>query len=143
MSISRTVYVRREDVPSPTEWAAAIRAAGFPMEMDTDFDAERFSGFLPCRYEGKEAGFEYFFSEIREDDEERFELPDVGDRDIGIAFVTHASMRELVTAIIAAAVLCEMADGVCEDEEAGEIIAAKDALRCARELIDSIGDDLD
>src|SRR5262249_8387904 len=80
---------------------------------------------------------------IPEDDDEDFEPPDVGDRDIGIAFVTHSSMRGLVPAVIAAAVLCEEADGIVHDEEADELIAAKDALAYARELIASIGDDLD
>jgi hypothetical protein len=30
------------------------------MELDTDFDVKAFSGFLPCKYVGEDAGFEYF-----------------------------------------------------------------------------------
>jgi hypothetical protein len=135
-------------MPAPEAWAEALRAAGFPMEMDTDFDVERLSGFLPCRYDGQNAGFEYFFSTLAEikaenADNEDFAIPEVGDRDIAVSFVTHASMRGLVTAVAAAAVLCEKADGVLHDEEAGELISAKDAVANARELIDEIGDDLD
>jgi hypothetical protein len=40
-------------------------------------------------------------------------------------------------------VLCAAADGVLHDEEAGEVIAAKDALADARELLDSMRNDLD
>jgi hypothetical protein len=138
MSISRTVYAQRENLPSPQAWTAAIRAAGFPMEMDADFEVERFSGFLPCNYNGRAGGFEYFFSTL-----EDLDPPDVGDRDVGITFVTHSSMRGLVTAVIAAAVLCEATNGVLHDEEADELIAARDALANAREMIASIGDDLD
>ena len=146
MSISRTVYLRRRDMPEPKAWAAAIEAAGFPMSMDTDFDVERMSGFLPCRYEGKESGFEYFFSTVsamKEDNGDDFALPDIGDRDVGVSFVTHSSMRGLVTAVIAAAVLCERAGGVLHDEEADELISAADAVADARDLIASVGDDLD
>ncbi len=132
MSISRTVYVRRENMLTPKVWAEAIRAAGFPMEMDADFDVEHFSGFLPCRYDGQGSGFEYFFSTLAEmkadnGDDESFAIPDVGDREIGVSFVTHSSMRGLATAVVAAAVLCAQADGVLYDEEAGELIPAKDA----------------
>jgi hypothetical protein len=148
MSISRTVYVRRRNMLTPKAWAEAIRAAGFPMEMDTDFDVERLSGFLPCRYDGQDSGFEYFFSTLAEmkadnEDNEDFEIPDVGDRDVGVSFVTHSSMRALATAVVAAAVLCAQTDGVLHDEEAGELVPAKDALSNARELIESIGNDLE
>src|SRR5262245_40217520 len=106
MSISRTVYVRRSNMLTPKAWAEAIRAAGFPMELDTDFDVERHSGFLPCRYDGQDSGFEYYFStlaEMRAEDgaDEACATPEVGDRDVGIAFVTHSSIRELVTAVVA------------------------------------------
>lgn len=145
MSISRTVYVRREKVPSPTAWSAAIRAAGFPLEIHTDFDVERLSGFLPCVYDGRSSGFEYFFStvdQIREDNEDCV-LPDVGERDIGIAFVTRSSTLGLATAAIAAAVLCEMTDGILHDEEADELVDAKNAMADARALLASLGNDLD
>ena len=66
MSISRTVYLRRANMLSPKAWADAIRAAGFPVDLDMDFDVERHSGYLPCRYEGRESGFEYFFSTLDE-----------------------------------------------------------------------------
>lgn len=139
MSISRSVYLRRTKMLVPEAWAEAIRAAGFPVTMDTDFDVERHSGFLPCRYDDREGGFEYSFSTVAESGE----TPDIGDRDVCVSFVTHSSMRELATAVVAAAVLCAETDGVLHDEEAGELIAATDALGDARELIASIANDLD
>ncbi len=140
MSISRTVYLRRDDLLDPKSWAEAIRAAGFPMELDADFEVETFSGFLPCRYEGKSAGFEYYFATR---DAEDFGPPEIGDRDVAISFVTHSSMRELVTAVIAAATLCEKTNGILVDEESGDRIPARAALADARELIASVGPDLD
>ena len=145
MSVSRTVYLRRGNMLAPKVWAQAIRAAGFPMEMDTDFDVEHLSGFLPCRYDGHQAGFECLFStvaEMKADDEEDEGLADIGDRDVAVSFVTHSSMRGLATAVVAAAVLCARADGVLHDEEAGEFVPASDALADARELLASMADDL-
>ena len=141
MSISRTVYLQRAKMLAPKAWAEAIRAADFPVDMDTDFDVEHLSGFLPCSYDGQPSGFEYFFSTVA--DRGADEVPDVGDRDVAVSFVTHSSMRGLATAVAAAAVLCAHTDGVLHDEEAGELVAAKDALADARELIASIGGDLD
>jgi hypothetical protein len=148
MSTSRTVYVRRKKLLTPKAWASAIRAAGFPMDLDVDFDLEGHSGFLECVHDGESSGFEYAFATVEEieeenDDDEEFEMPEIGNRDIGISFVTHASSRGLVTAVIAAAVLCEKADGLMYDDEAGELIPGDEALEYAREIIASVGNDLD
>ncbi len=139
MSISRTVIVNRTRMPTPTAWADAIRAAGFPMEMTTDFDIAEHSGFLPCTYDGVPAGFELFFTT----DEELLEHDDIGDRDAAISFVTHSSMRDLACAIVAAGVLAAKCDGIVFDEESGERIDADEALAYAREMIDSLSEDLD
>lgn len=145
MSVSRTVYLRRSNMPTPEAWAKAIRAAGFPIDIDTDFDAESFSGFLPCRYDGQESGFEYFVSTVaeRKAEDEGLETTGLGDRDVGVSFVTHSSLRELAAAVAAAGVLCAQADGVLHDEESDERVSASNALVDAREMIASIGEDLD
>lgn len=113
------------------------------MTMDTDFAIESHSGFLPCTYAGAPAGFEYFFSTVAEMELEPGNVTAaIGDRDVGISLVTHASMRELATAVIAAAVLCTIADGVVQDEESGEITDAEAALADARAILSELGDDL-
>jgi hypothetical protein len=38
--------------------------AGFPAALNTDFDVESFSGFLPCLVNGAVSGFEYFASPV-------------------------------------------------------------------------------
>ncbi len=134
MSISRTVYLRRSSLPTSTDWALSIRTAGFEMDLPTDFDLAEMSGFLPCTYGGHEAGFEYWFDEassLELDDELRGSL---GERDVAISFVTHADMRSLVTAVIAAAVLAATCDGIVHDEESDEVLLASEALASAREL---------
>lgn len=145
MSISRTVYVNSANVPAPIAWAEAIRAAGFELAIDTDFEMDEHTGFLPCEYRGKPTGFEYFSSTVADlaAADEDYEPPNVGDRDIAIAFVTRSSMAGLVAAAIAAAVLCERADGIVQDDESGDLIAAKDAVADARELEASLRAELE
>jgi hypothetical protein len=127
-----SLFVNRSRVASPVDWANAIRSSGFEMEMDSDFDPDSFSGFLPCRYGGADAGFEYF-----RDDANKDELPDhvslhVADRDTMINFVTHSDLRELATSMIASAVLCAISDGVLWETEADELVPAARALEWAR-----------
>src|SRR5687767_5524169 len=111
MSVELTVYMPRVRMPEPREWALAIVDAGFLAELDPDFDVDDFSGFLPCRYDGDDAGFEYASGSIETIDE--LELPD--DFDFSVTFATHSSMRELASSVVAAAVLCRVSGGILVD----------------------------
>jgi hypothetical protein len=46
MSVELTVYLARSAMPSTRDWAQAIVEAGFPAELDAEFDVDSFSGFL-------------------------------------------------------------------------------------------------
>jgi len=132
MSITMTVFLRRSAMPSPSVWARKIADHGFKMQLDPDFDIDEFSGFLPCAYDGKDAGFEYYSDAIEPGDYEAEELARIGERDFEVSFVTHSDFRELMTSIIASAVLCAETDGVLWDTEADEFIPAGEALARAR-----------
>ena len=118
MSVENNIFVKRENMPSPDAWARAIAAHGFSMTMDTDFDIDEFDGFLPCTYQGEEAGFEYYAeeSDIKELLSEGLlteeEAQQLQGREFLVTLETHADMREYMTSMIAAAVLCELADGM-------------------------------
>ena len=142
MSICTTVFLRKSRMPEPTRWAAAIAARKFPMTMDTDFDVMTFSGFLPCSYDGRQAGFEYYCAAV-DRDEIRDVVERIGDRDLMISFVTHSNFRELMTATIASGVLCIEADGVLWDTEAGDVFAASQAHEWMHNQIRSIEPELD
>jgi hypothetical protein len=49
MSVDLVVYLNRNKMLSPLRWADAIRAAGFAVGLDVDFDVDSHTGFLPCR----------------------------------------------------------------------------------------------
>lgn len=134
MSIDLTVYMVRTEMPSPSEWAEAIVDAGFPAELDAELDVDEFSGFLPCRYAGADAGFEYSSGPIEFVDE--LELP--SDFDFSVTFTTHSSMRELASSVVSAAVLCSLCGGILVDPQGDVAVAADGAIAWAREQLEEI-----
>jgi len=134
MSVDFTVYMPRKAMPDPHDWATAILDTGFPAELDPEFDVDSFSGFLPCRYDGGEAGFEYFSGPIEFVDE--LELP--SDFDFSVTFSTHSSLRELASSVVSAAVLCSLRRGILVDPQADLKVSADEAISWAREQLAEI-----
>jgi len=131
MSVDFTVYMARHAMPEPREWAKAIQSAGFPAELDSEIDVDTFSGFLPCRYGDREAGFEYESGALEFVD--GLELPP--DFDFSVTFSTHSSERELASSVVAAAVLCSLSGGILVDPQADATVSADEAIAWARETI--------
>lgn len=132
MSVVISLFVNRSRMASPVDWAKGIPSSGFDMDMDSDFDPESFTGFLPCKYGGDDAGFEYFREAVNKEDLPAHVSVAVAGRDTMIDFVTHSDLRELATSLIASAVLCAMSDGVLWETEADELVPAARALEWAR-----------
>lgn len=140
MSVTTDVFVMRRRLPTPQAWLAAIHAAGFEMDLDTDFTWDDVSGWLPCTYKGVEAGFELDVADAEE--LELFEdigftpeeLEAIGNRDTIVTFTTRSEFRDLMVATLAAAVLCQMTDGLlCPSEP--PFITGPEAIAWARDLI--------
>jgi hypothetical protein len=141
VSVDLTVYLARAKMPTPVRWARAICEADFPADLDADFDVDTFSGFLPCAYDGKPGGFEYFAGQVTDEDRVVRSLP--AEYDFSVTFATHSDMRELATSVIAAAVLCQLAGGQLSDPQAGEDVGASQALSWAREMLDQLKGELE
>lgn len=117
-------------MPAPSVWARSIVEAGFQAELDADFDIDDFSGFLPCRYDGADAGFEYLAGPP-----EMPELELAPELDFSVTFTTHSDMRELASSMAAAATLCSLTGGLLYDPQSGETVLSTDALAWAREQL--------
>jgi hypothetical protein len=141
MSVVIQVFLAGERMPTPEQWAETLRTHGFDMDLDTDFDVRDFSGFLPCKYKGHDAGFEYYFEPAGPaiESDERLKAA-IGDRDSVVSFVTHLDFRELMTSVIASAVLCAISDGVLFDDQ---FVVANAAIAWARDSERSIQEQLD
>lgn len=149
MSVENNIFLRRDKMPTPGAWVAAIRAHGFELDMDADFDVVEFEGFLPCTYKGKEAGFEYWAEETNPDelqeegllsDEERAQL---GDCDFLITLETSSSFRDLTTSVIAAAVLTELSDGFLAEGGAPPFLLADNSVAWAKGLLPKLEEQFD
>jgi len=134
MSVEFTVYLAREAMPTPADWAQEIVDRGFLAELDCAFDVDTFSGFLPCRYDDADAGFEYSSGPVELIDE--LELPD--EVDFSVTFTTHSNMRELASSVVCAAALCAISRGILVDPQADMAVTADDAVGWASELLEEI-----
>lgn len=118
MSVDLCVYLDFARLPTCTEWQDAISRAAIPLTLH-DVDLRTFSGFLPCKFGAKDCGFEYYFSQIEDQDKEILE--DKQPRDHVVRLVLHAGPPEdLKAATFAAAVLTEIADGIFFDPQGGD-----------------------
>ena len=141
MSVDLHVFLDPSRLPSPDHWANAAREAGFDVDLDIELDPKTFAGFLPCKYQGKEAGFEYFFQVLSEK-----ELTDwgIGDRTrpACVSFTTRSNYREFASSMIASSVLCSITDGVLRDADGQTLISSVDAIQWARDGEASIQGDI-
>jgi len=114
---------------APAKWREAIRVAGFLVDIDTDFDVDVFSGFLPCKYEGNLVGFEYCASRL--DAKDAHEMGAAGS-DLVVTFTTHADLRECASSLAAASVLCQVSGGILIDPQSGESFVGAAAVEWAK-----------
>lgn len=131
MSVDLIVYLRRSAMPTPSAWQKAIASMGMPVELDTDFDPDTFSGFLRCKLRGAVSGFEYFVGPLTPE-----EAADVGapsGADFSVTLVTHSDLKELACSVVAAAALAQVSGGMLVDSESGDSIQAVDVADWAAE----------
>ena len=131
MSVDINVFIGAGRMPFALHWGQAIRDAGFELELDPAFDPARDDGFVPCRYRGEEAGFE-FSRAILSGELERYGIGDPS-RPLCLTFSTRGRYRDLAASTISAAVLCAMCDGVLRDADGKELIPAARAIAWARD----------
>jgi hypothetical protein len=136
MSVDLIVFAARAAVPSPTDWQRAIEAAEFPVTLDTDFNVDTFSGFLPCTFRSLAAGFEYFASALSPEEGADAGAPE--GTDFQVTLVTHSDLREFATSLLAAAALCHASGGLLVEPQSGEEIKADRVLDWARACLKEI-----
>ena len=122
MSVDLNVFLDPGRMVTPAQWAQAVKDAGFEVEMDTDFDPREFSGFLPCKYKGRDTGFEYYYG-----------VEQGAARPACLTFSTRSDYREFATSMICAAVLTSIVDGVLVDADGAAEIAAAKAVAWAKD----------
>lgn len=138
MSVENNVFMHASKLPTPGAWAQAIKAAHFELEIDPEFSWDEFEGFLPAKYKGRDAGFELYKEDFDLAELSDSERADLGDRPLLVTLITHSDMREYISSMIAAAVLCAIADGKLAEGGEPPFIAADAAIEWARGSIPEV-----
>lgn len=133
MSYDLNVYLSRKNMPTPTAWRTAIIAAGFPVELDSEFDVETFSGFLPSPVRGEMSGFEYYARPALADEMQELGLD--SNINFTVQFVIGSRPLELVSALSAASILVSISGGLLVDPQSGESFSPSEAIAWAQTQI--------
>lgn len=120
MAIEVQVRFPTARLPPPQAWQDSIRDNSFAVDIDCDFDPVTFEGFIPARYKGNLAGFEYHYD--RESDEQ-----------CCVSLMWTGGAHEAVSGLIAAACLCHSTAGQLIDTQAGVTIDAGSVVVWARQ----------
>jgi hypothetical protein len=132
MTISYTVFLTKELMPSGADWLRAAKEAGFGLEFSEAIDPATHSGYVPCPDD--RAGFELYCEPHRRG---RFEVSAsgadaIGERDTSVTLRFSGRAADREAAVAAAASLAAMSDGILFDGEVGHFIDASSALAWAR-----------
>src|SRR5262245_61991637 len=133
MSVDLNVYLARKSVPTAARWAQAITEAGFPIQLESDFDLLFATGFRPCLFRGVESGFEIFGETVGEETRQELSLP--SNCDYQISLVTHSDLREFATSFVAACLLTHLTGGMYYDPQEDEQHGTEGIIEWARERL--------
>ncbi len=126
MPLENTVFLDKDSMLTPTQWQAAIQAAGFDLQITSDFEVYNFEGFVNATLEGRKAGFEYYFEAI-EDDMLNAELKgQIDGKTHIVTLVTHSDLDKTRSSCLAAAVLCKAVNGFLWDGDEECLYSAAD-----------------
>ena len=129
MSVEQYVAISRSRLPSVSQWQEATRLRGFDITID-DADLTEMSGFLPVQFMGSPCGFEFYLEDITEVGAREI---DFEDRDAVVVFRTGSDESEAQCALVCAAVLVDLADGVYFDDYGGQARDGEILIKQARE----------
>jgi len=125
MSVHVCVFLCDHQLPDREQWQAAIDDAGVDLKLD-DCSPRQHVGFWPVHMEGKECGFEYAFDAAPESGDDLQQL--FGLRDRMVELTWHSSQDDMRAAMLAAACLAKLVDGVFLDPQSGEFAVGAKAF---------------
>lgn len=112
MSADLSIFIKSNELPSKEEWERAIESFGFSLKFSDEFNPVDLQGFLPCKFEGEDSGFEYFCDQIEDTVFDVDSSPEIAGKDLCIGFSSSFEQKDLSSAVIAAATLAKITGGV-------------------------------
>lgn len=140
MSMELHVFLSRRRLPNVHQWQSAIDSHGFDVKLDMSTNVGTDTGFLPAVFMGRDSGFEFDVMSISGVAEV---YPDIADRLVGLDAVANfrwgGNLDEMACALVAAAALAALSDGVWFDPQEGECRDAAGAVKEAQAGISAAG----
>ncbi len=136
MSMELHAYIAKSSVPDRETWQNAINRLGFSLELDESLKENEDSGYLPCKLNGEESGFEIYYEPPDEYIHEAPELREpIGTRDWCISFRWGGDMDELACVFMAAAALVTACDAVVHDPNEDEVLTGDFLIAETRDIL--------
>jgi hypothetical protein len=135
MSVTHSVFVRANRLPTTAQLNAALKKAGLDLRLDHEWNTRNDSGFWPATFQGFDAGFEWLVEPLADAELEPGLRERVARYDLVVSLVTRSASNQLASAVAVWGVLTWMTDGVAYAEESGDFFKPDQAFEVARQQI--------
>ena len=133
--MSATLYVscKKASLPTRDQWQAAIKAAGFDLEIKP-FEWRTQSGFMPVKYKKSPTGFEVMVEDAKPVAKQLgITLP--VENDVVVSFVFGSDPEECDAATCASAALAQCVGGAYFDEYSDDLLDGETAVSIAHDSL--------
>jgi hypothetical protein len=139
MARRHVLYIERGKLPDRAAHQKAIDAIEIAVALDHDYAPFAVDGYLPCIFDGEDAGFGIGFSERDPAAALSPALAEaIGGRDVQIAIKWSSDPREKIAALAFSAALAQDFGAVAHDPDKDEIIPAAALLKQAKAAQDEL-----
>jgi hypothetical protein len=137
MARTHIVYLNRRDVPARKPLQEAINQLGFKVTLDDDYAPFETEGYLPCTFDGEDAGFDLRFENVEEDISPEVKFS-IGARDVAMKLRWSGDPREQLAAVAVSAALVERFGAIIHEPDHNRSLSLEVLLAKARELQDLV-----
>jgi hypothetical protein len=139
MARRHVLYIDRASLPDRAAHQKAIDATKIGVALDHDYAPFSVEGYLPCTFDGEDAGFDVRFSERDPTAALSATLAEaIGGRNVQIAVKWSSDPREKIAALAFSAALAKDFDAIVHDPDADKIIAADALGKQAKAALDEL-----
>lgn len=139
MARALTAFLRRSDVPARDALQPALDALKLKLTLDDGYVPLKSSGYLPCTFDGEDAGFNIRFHDVDADLDALPNLKAALDgRDVAVDFKWSGDVREKVSALGVCAALAKSFGAVIHDTAGDKVLGADKLIAQAREEMDNM-----
>jgi hypothetical protein len=136
MARAQTAYLNRADVPDRKALQTAIKELGYKLTLDDAYAPFATKGYLPCTFDGEDAGFDLRFGEAEAASPTLAAA--LGGRDVAMIFRWGGDPREQFAAFAVCAALVDKFDAIIHEAEQDKIVTLDDLRAAARKLAEAL-----